>query len=183
MHTHRTFMVVGKTIAALFCAMLLSGCFTDEGDTSLQDLQSPNITVKDAAIQRVTADGIAEAAPALLTLLDPRYPIKTRKLAIVALGTLAEPRAILPLRTIIDNNERELTEEAIEALGKIGDPSVRDLLKKLIEDREYAIPAIWAMGKIGGTEATQVLTELLNDPDQHVTYNAYHALIAIKDTP
>ncbi len=160
---------------------LLSGCFTNEPSKQFEDLQSPNMVVRNIAIQGVIKDKITEAGPELLKLLTPEYPIETRMLAIEALGILTESKAVAPLQKIIENDQRQLAEAAIESLGKIKDDSVVDFLIKLSQDRELIIPVMWTLGQIGGEQAVQVLTELLDDPDKRVKYNAYQALKAMKD--
>lgn len=109
------------------------------------------------------------------------------------LGKIKDPRAIEPLIKALEDDYcevgyHEVTGEhfryypvrldAMEALGKIGQPALEPLIKTLNhQDRDVRVIVVEALGMIGGARAVKALTRALEDKDVGIreTANFYLA--------
>jgi hypothetical protein len=97
----------------------------------------------------------------LLAALGDRDP-NTRRLAATLLGRLKASAAVGPLLELLDNPE--VAEEAVRALGAIGDRRAVRKVALVVEraDLKPAASAVVALGDIGGPEAVDLLVPRLD---------------------
>ncbi|MFQ5645314.1 MAG: HEAT repeat domain-containing protein [bacterium] len=89
-----------------------------------------------------------------------------RKEAAWILGRLEDPRAIEPLIRLLNEKNRYVTGEAVEALTKIGRPAVTPLLAALkYKNVDIRKNVVTVLGNIGDHQAIDPLIHLLDDHD------------------
>ncbi|MFW5774934.1 MAG: HEAT repeat domain-containing protein [Chitinivibrionales bacterium] len=89
------------------------------------------------------------------------------------------PTVIKEIAKDIYGEDEQRRLRAVQILGLMKkNPSVRDILAKLIQDRDQKVraTAINLLGKLIGPNDQQVLLSLLNDPDKRVRANTVEAL-------
>ncbi|MBD3191564.1 MAG: hypothetical protein GF308_13025 [Candidatus Heimdallarchaeota archaeon] len=103
----------------------------------------------------------------------------------ISLGKLEAKEAVEPLIAALENNDGEVREHAVDALGLIGDPcAIKPLIKRLKEDPEDWVrgQAADALGLIGDPQALEPLIETLrNDVGIGVSMKTAKALGRLKD--
>ena len=114
-------------------------------------------------------------------LSDPSDVV--RRYAIGALVRIKDPRAVgALLRTATNDDDWWVREEAITAVGAIGDPRGVPYLVQMLqtqpETREVCIGALSAMK---AKESAEAVSECLQDPSADVRLAAVHALDAFDD--
>ncbi|MCL5284129.1 MAG: HEAT repeat domain-containing protein [Armatimonadetes bacterium] len=100
------------------------------------------------------------------------------------LGERRESQAVEPLISAIDGaSDMALLEEAVVALGKIGDPRAIPCLERALRDSYLSVRqrAAWALGRIGGPVVIEVLTSAVDDPNQTVREAALAALSSLSN--
>ena len=120
--------------------------------------------------------------PLIRTLeYENRYTVYTRKEAAKALGQIKDKRAVEPLCRALKDEIVEVRKEAINALGRIGEPGVESLCQAL-KDENYEVrkEAIKALGRIG-EPGVESLCQALKDENYEVQKEAAKALGQIKD--
>ncbi len=106
-------------------------------------------------------------------------------LAVDALGTIGDARAVAPLVAVLKNSidpASSLPIHVMESLGKIGDSQAVEPLIQILQrkDKWYAV-AIKALGDIGDAKAVGPLVQALNDPNFSGRLVAAEALGEIGD--
>ncbi|MEI7856269.1 MAG: HEAT repeat domain-containing protein [Methanomicrobiales archaeon] len=98
-----------------------------------------------------------------------------------ALGNLGDEKAVGPLITALKRDEFSgVRWKAAEALSKIGNPAVEQLIAALqYPDDDVRWKAAIALGEIGNPDAIAPLISLLSDEDRFVRGRAAHALSMI----
>ena len=97
------------------------------------------------------------------------YPYATRRKAAKILGEIGDPRAVPVLLVALQDYEQRTTlkQDAIRALGKIGEPSaatqIGHLLDRSLEtaDADIRMTAIEALGDLGGAKSAEILINAL----------------------
>jgi HEAT repeat protein len=160
--------VLTRTLLFSLAACVLLGGAGARGQTAtleeaLRRLQADDVLVSDAAVAEIVAHGEAGADALLPLLEDERRDVRAG--AILGLGLLRDERASAPLRELLarlmDNPEPDTMEDryfrilAIQALGRISDPSAADLLRKAIRsedafDRAHAGISLFLLGENPG---------------------------------
>jgi len=85
--------------------------------------------------------------------------------AVLILDHLRNPRALEPLRAVLQHPDLNVVEAAITAVGRLGDASwVRELLPFLRADTWLQAAAIQALGDLRSRLAVRPLSRLLNEP-------------------
>lgn len=110
-------------------------------------------------------------------LINPDEDI--RKEAIIALGVLASDKAIPALENSLRNETSEVNRSLIiDALGRIGDAGVIEILKEYVthSERQIREALAQALGAIKSPDAVPVLTQLLVDPEERVQLAALAAI-------
>jgi len=134
---------------------------------------STNPVVKKLAVEAICSI-IKES---LLTKFSELTADMRQKLATI-LQTL-DPKIINEISKDLLSNDSERRLSALQMLGILRrHPRVKDLLAKLIQDRDPKIKAtaISLLGKMMGPNDLQMVTTLLNDPDKRVRANTVEAL-------
>ena len=99
----------------------------------------------------------------------PDYPYATRKSAVEALGDIGHRDAVPALIQVLVEYDRRTTlkEQAILALGKIGDTTAVEPIGRLLDrslsdpQAELRVAAIPVLGSLGGTAAAEILVNAL----------------------
>lgn len=97
------------------------------------------LTHKDPETAFLAAEGLARAGHAdgmtvLLAAVDTLEDIRLQRRAVLALGHLADVRALDKLLDIVNNDEHALIEPAVEAIGHLRDTQQRDqILERLLQ--------------------------------------------------
>jgi HEAT repeat protein len=102
---------------------------------------------------------------AVLDLLElPDAEVRTY--ASLALGLIADPRAVPHLVRHLDDPDVNVRFHAIEALGRIGDGDVADALLRIAEQRDFflSFAALDALALIGEPDVVPRLLSLLDEP-------------------
>jgi HEAT repeats len=123
--------------------------------------------------------------PLLAALKDKSEDV--RKSSAVALGYIGDSRAMGPLVNRLRDTEESVLVRfvASRALGKLGKPAVKPLLKLLKNSKEPYVrsQATQALGLTGAPEAVEILEKLLSDKDKDVVRQARHALEVLDRHP
>ncbi len=123
-------------------------------------LQDKVPTVRDEAINALKAIGEASVPSLLEGLQDPNWKIRLR--SVEALAILGPPTAVQPLMTLIQqDSDTTIRQDAIRALGQIGDSQAVDLLLTSLHNPSLRLPAIEALGNIRSSEAVPALITLV----------------------
>ncbi len=109
----------------------------------------------------------------------PDYPYATRKNAARALGEIGSPKGVPALISVLWEFDRRTTlkEEALKALGKIGDTTAVDPIGKLLDrsldqsSAELRMAALPVLGSLGGDKAATILVHALR----------YYDLLKLRD--
>ena len=156
---------------------LLTGC-GPAADDIVANLSSKNPIVREdtAKIARNT-DDIAVHNALITALQDPEEGVRLNAIAsLVELEVLA---AVAPLITVVGSDLSALVQrDAVDALGRLGDPSAVPALVDYVESRPSKPPlnAIWALGALQSGSSLELLAKLRKHPDPYVSWNAKRAL-------
>ena len=128
-------------------------------------LQDKVKAVREEATMALAAIGDA-AIPSLLDALT-HVEWLVRLHAIEALGKSRSPAAVEPLLSVLFNDQdTAIREDAVRALGLIGDPRALDFLQVVLKERGLRPLAVEAMGHIGDRRAVPVLIAVLEGGDR-----------------
>jgi ParB family chromosome partitioning protein len=121
--------------------------------------------IRHAAVEAVGWRLRKRGGPAepLLKALKHRDPV-TQFLAAEGLGRGGREEALAPLMAAVDLQEdKNLRERAVVALGELGDHRALDLLLKIVNDPEHELrpTAVEAIGRTGGSAKAHEILELL----------------------
>lgn len=150
------------------------------GPALLEVLEDKSISLRLAALKSLGKLHYQEAAPTLHRFLNDPDP-RLRRVATRALGELGLSEATEALLTIAEQDASPLVRPAaVEALAKIGDPSVLPRLLPLVDDTNAYLRAALAytlhtLGN-GSPEAQKALKQLRKDPVEHVALAAQRAM-------
>jgi HEAT repeat protein len=139
---------------------------------------------REAAAMALGEIGATKAVP---SLIRAAWLPETREVAVEALVTIGDPRAVDVLISALDDQETlEVREIAISGLIQIGEPAVPALIdmikshrKEYPKDHKRAL-AVMILGKIGDQRAVDQITKALDDPSAEVRKSAVSALEYIK---
>jgi len=128
-------------------------------------LQDKVKAVREEATAALAAIGDA-AIPSLLEALT-HIEWLVRLHAIEALGKTRSPAAVEPLLSVLFNDQdTAIREDAVRALGLIGDPRALDFLQVALKEPGLRPLAVEAMGHIGDRRAVPVLIMVLEGGDR-----------------
>ena len=142
-----------------------------------RDLDSPNPSVRMAALRILAKAGDMQCVPDVVVLLGDADP-DVRKQAARTLGRIGDERATSPLADLYETEP----DDDVRALVRIGRASAETLIE-LAGSRRPSIRrgAILALGKLRASTAVDVAIWRLKDVDPSVRIAAIHALRAIGD--
>ncbi len=147
---------------------------------TLGDLQKimPFLKHKSSAVAREAVQATAGIIKEnLITRFHDLEPQVRQKLGL--LMEQVHPKVINEIAKDAYSDDEQRRVRAVQVLGLLKkNPGVRDILAKLIQDRDQKIraTAINLLGKIIGPNDQQILLSLLNDPDKRVRANTVEAL-------
>ncbi len=96
------------------------------------------------------------------------------------LGDIGSPRSLPALMKLLSKYKDVWVHVAtLEALGKIGDQRVVELLLSLVKKEEVVDPLITALGILGDSRAAPMLVNYLKDQDRDIRELAVQALVKI----
>ena len=128
-------------------------------------LQDKVKAVREEVTTALAAIGDA-AIPSLLEALT-HVEWLVRLHAIEALGKTRSPAAVEPLLSVLFNDQdTAIREDAVRALGMIGDPRALDFLQVALKEPGLRPLAVEAMGHIGDRRAVPVLIMVLEGGDR-----------------
>jgi HEAT repeat protein len=82
--------------------------------------------------------------------------------AVEALGKTSSPEAVAPLLSVLFNDrDRAVREDAVRALGQIGDPRAVEFLVTVMKEPGLRPLTVDALGEIGDRRAVPVLIDVL----------------------
>jgi HEAT repeat protein len=107
---------------------------------------------------------------------------KTRLEAMSYLGTLKDPKSVLPLIEQLSDAEPLFRSSAARTLGKFDDPRIVKPLCKSLEDKDWSVKnnAMYSLIAVG-TQAVRCLIDSLNSTDWGARSKAAEALGSIKN--
>jgi HEAT repeat protein len=113
---------------------------------------------------------------ALIALRDPNRDVRVH--ATRALGRLGDPRAVVPLITVLHDSTSLVQGSAISALGRLGDLGAVDPLIAILQhpDTSLRSSAAAVLGALGDSRAVDPLIAALADPHERVRSSAASAL-------
>ena len=132
--------------------------------------------------------GDIEAVEPLIELLKDEDGEVVR-LTVIALGLLKDPRATEPICEVMDRDDAnirhednpDIRQEAVYALGEIGDPGCIDTLLDLLADKELGYSAAAILGNFGSEQVFGKLTKMLASRNPTIRTNAIIALESTQD--
>ena len=133
-------------------------------ESLIQDLADQNVSVKVNAVKTLVEIGEPAVEPLIQALKDNNPEI--RENSAQALGKIGDERAVGPLVKIMNNPNENLPprENAILALGEIGEPAVEPLIQAMEnENPQIRARAAEALGGIKDERAIEPLTRALRD--------------------
>ncbi len=155
----------------------------DSAKRALLDLAGAQTTVARVAVIRALGGVLREKpdgeARALLEKLARRDRLTVSLAAIAALSSMGDRASIGALVELVEQGNRDRRRAALEALGNLGDASVRPLLVSELASTDDAIAgtAAWALGKLGPGDAVQKLFSAIGKRKRFATpINASAAL-------
>ena len=130
--------------------------------TTLNDLGSPVLAVRQQAAKRLGEMADRRATTALLGVLTDDEP-RVRREAAKALGAIKDPRSVAGLIVALKDADRNVRFYAAYALGEIKDPRATQPLLKALGDTDWSVrdQAAWALREIGGEQLAEPLVDLL----------------------
>ena len=130
--------------------------------------------IKESVIRALGNSGNRRAAYPIIRYIKQYGASPT---AILALGEIADPRAVPLLIEELKGAQRWF---AARALGQIGEPAVEPLLNALsLSEYNHQGVAAYALGLIQTDKALASLTEMVKHPDQIVAWRAAMALLGM----
>ena len=153
------------------------------------------LSCRGAAVRETAARALAQIDPKWRALPTARKAVPQyaaalkdkargkRLPAALALGFIADARAVEPLIAALKDGDSSLRREAARALGNIGDARAMEPLIAVLADREYKAryAAAGALGRIGDARAVPALVAALKDRSDFVRMHAAEALGLIGD--
>jgi HEAT repeat protein len=142
-------------------------------------LKVPDIDLRGYAVLGLGEQPDRRAIPPLIQALNDE-DTNVKYNAIEALGKLQAIEAIDALASIAESHDFFLAFPALDALKRIGDPSITPRIIALLEDDMLREPAIEVLSQIGDETAVIPLAKLLTQPDMPTSIIA-QAMSAIHD--
>lgn len=165
--------------------LLLIGALTACGpspDDIAANLSSNNPVTREDTAKIARNFGSPEVEAALIAALKDES-VKVRYNALESLIELETVEAVPTIMAMLSLEEdREVEQLAVDALGRLKDPQAVPVLLAYIEtcrddpSRTVPLNAIWALGFIGDSQALDLLSELREDSDTYISWNAEQAL-------
>lgn len=138
-----------------FVLITLSGCIEDNSaDPTINNLDSENESVRNAAMDRLVETGDEGTVEALIQLAgDEDRTVEERKNAVTVLGKIGEesPAEVLLNISMDEGEEKELRMASILALGEIGNESMIKPLRGLDYDGDGLLRyhAVYVLDQLG----------------------------------
>lgn len=133
-------------------------------DTLVLLLQDKVPAVRDEAMAALKAIGEQVVSPLLEGLKDKDWRVRLKTTE--TLGVLGSKLAVQPLLEIVkDDPDTAVRQDAIRALGNIGDSSATEYLLSVLDEPRLQIQAIEALGKIGDGRSVPTLLKLVTRLD------------------
>ncbi len=148
----------------------------------IANLRDQNSNVRLAAVRSIEEAGDSRAAGSLfVSLLDEDK--RVRDAAIKVLNKFGDV-IIPPLVSALHDDDNNIREEGVRALGEVRDPRVIDPLIIALKDRNYHVrhEAVRTLGRLKAQRAVNSLIESLWDEEQEVRIVAIEALENIGDS-
>ena len=128
-------------------------------------LQDSVKAVREETSTALAAIGEAALSSLLTALTHTEWLVRLH--AVEALGKTRSPEAVNPLLSVLFNDrDRAVREDAIRALGQIGDPRAVEFLVTAMKEPGLRPLAIEALGRIGDRCAVPVLITVLEAVDR-----------------
>lgn len=142
----------------------------------LADLDSPDYTIRSAAVRALAKTRNPDAVPLLIPRLKDKT-IAVRRLTIRALGKIHDARAIAPIIEQLGHSACHVHRPAYEEIQKFGAPAIPDLIAALTHKQKYVRGnSVSCLGILGAQEAIPALVERLQDGEAFVIFQATNAL-------
>lgn len=145
----------------------------------IEGLQSKD---KDMRILSANTLGRIRAKEVLPMLIEALHDDNTNVVynVVECLGDIRDPRSVPALMNLLTTYPDEWVRVAtLEALGKIGDQRVVDLLLSLVDKQLVVDPLISALGVLGDSRAIPILSVYLKDEDRDIRELTVNALVTI----
>lgn len=134
-------------------------------------LQDSVKAVREETSTALAAIGEAALSPLLAALTHAEWLVRLH--AVEALGKTRFPEAVNPLLSVLFNDhDRAVREDAIRALGQIGDGRAVEFLVTVMKEPGLRPLAVEALGQIGDRRAVPVLINVLEGVDRPVVARA-----------
>ena len=131
-------------------------------------LQDKVKAVREEASTALAAIGEAALSSLLAALTHGEWLVRLH--AVEALGKTRSSEAVVPLLSVLFNDQdRAVREDAVRALGQIGDARAVEFLMTVMKEPGLRPLAIEALGRIGDRRAVPVLINVLEDMDRPKT--------------
>jgi HEAT repeat protein len=141
--------------------------------------------VRVAAVESLGDLKAARATQSLLELLKKSRPWPMRAAAGIALGKIADPSSLEPLRELLDQKDVDAALGAALALSTRAEPEPRviEILTGALDDQraEVRVQVMRALGRANARAVVPSLLRQLQDREESVRLAAAEALAALKD--
>ena len=128
-------------------------------------LQDKVKAVREETSTALAAIGEAALSSLLGALTHEEWLVRLH--AVEALGKTRSPEAVNPLLSVLFNDrDRAVREDAVRALGQIGDNRAVEFLMTVMREPGFRRLAVEALGQIGDRRAVPVLIKVLEGVDQ-----------------
>ena len=158
-------------------------------------MKDPYPTVQDRAVAALRSIDPTYAEDQIAPLVEKRLKALkhneagVRRVAAYSLGLMKEPRAVPPLIDAIDDRDREVTENAISALGEIGDRRATKPLTAIMKRHQSERPnddtwrvqgyAERALKRLKDPASIGPLIQIMRDPKSRSQHDAANILVEI----
>lgn len=147
-----------KGIAAVLSSLMLIAVWIP-GCTNVSQMQKRYL-----AGDTTQLDRLAEL------VVQPDYPYATRRKAARVLGELGDRRAVPVLIAVLGEYGQRTTlkEEAVLALGRLGDPAAVEPIGRMLDlqlessGNEVRVAALQVLGQLGGPRAAEILINAMS---------------------
>ncbi|MHB9134107.1 MAG: HEAT repeat domain-containing protein [Armatimonadota bacterium] len=169
-------------ISALTCLVLAHPAQAADSAKLIEQLKSPEASVRIQAAQGIAESQIKDAGDALIAALKDENPL-VRAEVVTALGTIGDPRTVESILPLLKDEFTLVRGKVVEMLGYSRDLRAADALLAIMKDpnAEYRQRAIRGLGLIADPRAIEPLLAVAKDAQSELRVSAIFALIRFTD--
>ena len=166
-------------LASLIAGLTLYGCAEQQAQYYIDQLSDPRSKVRLDASHALVQLGGSAVEPLIEHATANGDSIRLQYITAQILGQIGDRRSKPFLKERIRNQNRDVREQAVRALGQLADPRINPTLEEILardQVPEVRGAAAWSLGNLRDTSAVPSLVRALNDSVAPVRQQALAAL-------